>query len=512
MKRIILLACSSAIAIHINAENKAGTATQKPNILYIFPDQYRMNALSIWNDPEFRSAIATMPDPVKTPNIDKLARRGVIFNNACSTFPVSSPHRGMLMSGMYPKENGIEVNCRLERESELKHDIVCFTDVLNNEGYETAYVGKTHWHRTEALFDKNKNYVGTAQAPGGNVLNIYDTYIPEGKSRHGNKYWFQGVKSHYESYTYSNRPELVDGKKDGEACFHKQFTAAHEADIVIKYLQNQDGERDATKPFSIIWSINPPHPPYSKLSDCDIDIYNKSFRDMPVDQLLPRKNVLLKNKHGKDNKVEQKARIYFSLIEAVDREIGRVIDALEQTGQADNTLIVFTSDHGEMMGGKGLTGKGVIYEESFLVPYIICYPGKLKPQVNDLMFGSVDIMPTILGLMGMGESIPSTVMGHDYSDGLLTGEYKRHAKPQSAAYLADTMKGIRTYEYTYVVKGNGSYELYNIKNDPYQMKCLKLEDIPVKDAKALKKGLGEWLKTAHDRWYDARKCEGAIIY
>ena len=489
-------------------------ATDRPNILYIFPDQYRMNALSIWNDPQYRSALSTVADPVKTPNLDKLARRGIVFNNACSTFPVSSPHRAMLMSGMYPRENGVEINCKINRQSGLKQDIVCLTDVLHNAGYETAYVGKTHWHKTEALFDKENNYVGTTQEPGGHVLNTYDTYIPEGKSRHGNQYWFQGIKSHFESYTFSNRPELVKGNKDGQVCVHQGFTAAHEADVVIRYLKNESGERVAGRPFSVIWAINPPHPPYSKLSDCDMDVYNRSFRDMPLEQLLPRKNVpgpKVKSKKRIIN-VEQNARIYFALIESVDKEIGRVLDALEASGEADNTIVVFTSDHGELMGSNGYTGKGVIYEESFLVPYIISYPGKLKPQVNDLMFGSVDIMPTMLGLMGLGDKIPSTVMGHDYSDGLLTGTYSKHAKPTSAAYLADTMKGIRTYQYSYVVKQDGTYELYNNRQDPYQMKNLRLEDLPASDAALLKKGLGDWLKVSHDRWYDKKKLSNLIEY
>lgn len=511
---LLLLACSSVVALPGGAKEKVSQVNKKPNILYIFPDQYRMQALSLWSDPDFKTAISTVGDPVHTPNIDKLARRGVVFNNACSTFPVSSPHRGMLMSGMYPRENGIEVNCRLNRESELKHDIVCLTDVLNDAGYETAYIGKTHWHKTEALFDKDMNYVGTTEAPGGKVLNIYDTYIPEGKSRHGNKFWFQGVKSHYRSYTYSNRPELVDGKKDGDVRVHKGFTAAHEADIVIKYLKNQNGERIAGKPFSLIWSINPPHPPYNNLSDCDADIFNKTYKDMPLEKLLPRKNASAawQSAKGKDVNIELNAKIYFSLVDAVDKEIGRVLQALEESGEADNTIIVFTSDHGEMMGSHNLMGKSVIYEESFVVPYIVSYPGVLKPQVNDLMFGSVDIMPTLLGLVGLSDKIPSTVMGHDYSDGIITGKYRKNSKPKSAAYLADTMKGIRTYQYSYVVKDNGVYELYDNQKDPYQMNSLKLENIPAKDASSLKKGLANWLKEAHDRWYDSKRFPELIEY
>ena len=517
-KNIILLACASCSAISAMGApavtHISSMETQRPNLLYIFPDQYRLHALSLWSDPEFRNALSTAGDPVHTPNIDKLAHKGVIFNNACSTFPVSSPHRGMLMSGMYPRENGIEINCRVGRTSGLKPEIECLTDVLAKAGYETAYVGKTHWHKNDPFFDKQGNYVGTNEAPGGKPINYYDTYIPEGKSRHGNKFWFQGIKSHFISKTYSNRPELVGGKKDGEVCIHNGFTAAHEADIVIKYLQNKHGERAEGKPFSMIWSINPPHPPYYKLSDCDQTVYEKYYKDMPLDQLFVRKNAAAQwvNEKNKKEDIQLNARIYFSLIKSIDDEVGRVLKALEETGEADNTIVVFTSDHGEMMGSHQLMGKGVIYEESFLVPYIVSYPKMLSHQVNDLMFGSVDIMPTLLGLMGLGNQIPASVMGKDYSDGIITGTYKKNQKPTSAAFLSDISKGVRTYTYTYVVHTDGSYELYNRKQDPYQQHPLKLEDIPAADVEELQTAVGQWINVSHDRWGDEKKHAELIHY
>lgn len=509
-KKIILIACTCSISFNSLAENNKN---KSPNLLYIFPDQYRIQALSIWSNPAYKEALGTLGDPVHTPNLDKLAQKGILFNNVCSTCPISSPHRGMLMSGMYPRANGIEENCHVSRADELNHNIECLTDVLSKAGYETAYVGKTHWHKTEPLFDKQFNYVGKSGNPGGNLVNVYDTYIPEGKSRHSNKYWFQGIHSHYTSYTYSNRPELVDGNKDGEVKIHNGFTATHEADIVIKYLKNEHGERIANKPFSIIWSINPPHPPYSKLSDCNINIYNEYYRDMPAEKLLVRKNARTewKTKKGKKN-IENAARVYFTLIKMVDDEIGRVLDTLEDIGETENTVIVFTSDHGEMMGSHKLTGKNKIYDESFLVPFIMTYPNVLHHRIEDLMLGSVDIMPTLLGLMGLEDKIPSTVMGKDYSDGIKCGSYKKNAKPKSAVFLADKSKGIRTYKYTYLVNHDGTYELYNNEKDPYQMQKLQLEHIPFEDAEELKNDLGKWLIEANDRWCDLRINSSFINY
>lgn len=519
-QKVILLTLTAGLSISESygiTETEARKDKKRPNLLYIFPDQYRMHALSIWSNPDYKNAISTSGDPVHTPNLDKLAKQGVLFTQVCSTFPVSSPHRGMLMSGMYAQTNGLDINCRLGRKQELNHEIECFTDVLAKADYETAYVGKTHWHKTEAVFDKDGNYVGSTEEPGGHSAFEFDTYIPEGKSRHSNKYWFQQVRdNHFNALSYSNRPELVSGKSDGEACRSYQFTSKREADVVIRYLMNKNNERNPDKPFSIIWSLNPPHPPYNNLNDCDTTIYNQYYRDMPVNELLVRKNVDENAKSANPSNESKKrimnARIYFSLITAIDREIGRVLEALEETGEADNTIVVFTSDHGEMLDSHRLMGKSMIYDESFLVPFMIRYPQKLKHQLNDLMFGSVDIMPTMLGLMGLDKMIPSSVMGRDYSDGILSGKYQKNPKPVSAFYFRPDAKGVRTNQYTYEVTRKGTYMLFDNLRDPYQMKSISLESIPEKSASELKTALGQWLKEAHDKWYDQKINEGLIVY
>ena len=102
-KKLLLLACTCGMVLNSTAKEENQEAVKRPNLLYIFPDQYRMHALSIWSNPEYRKALSTVGDPASTPNLDKLAKKGILFNNVCSTYPVSSPHRGMLMSGMYPR-------------------------------------------------------------------------------------------------------------------------------------------------------------------------------------------------------------------------------------------------------------------------------------------------------------------------------------------------------------------------------------------------------------------------
>ena len=160
-------------------------SSKKPNVLIIFPDQLRRYSAGFWSEPEYKKYVIGKPDPVITPNIDKLAKTGVVFTNAISNFPLCSPYRGMLMSGMYPEQNGIWNNCVKGRKDNLKDEVQAITDLFYKAGYNTSYFGKTHWHITEPLFDAKGNYVGTEQEPGGNYVNKYDTYVPVGRARHG---------------------------------------------------------------------------------------------------------------------------------------------------------------------------------------------------------------------------------------------------------------------------------------------------------------------------------------
>ena len=142
-------------------------ARKQPNLLIIFTDEHRRQAMEFWQYPEYQSAINGLSDPVCTPSLNKLASEGVVFTQAMSTHPVCSPHRAMLMSGMFATGNGVWMNCVDGRDTELKEELECFTDVLYKKGYNTAYFGKVHWIKPTKVFDEHANYVGTTSAPGG---------------------------------------------------------------------------------------------------------------------------------------------------------------------------------------------------------------------------------------------------------------------------------------------------------------------------------------------------------
>ena len=185
---------------------------------------------------------------------------------------------------------------------------------------------------------------------------------------------------------------------------------------------------------------------------------------------------------------------------------------LDEEGLTDNTILIFAADHGEMMGSHGRMAKSVIYDASFSIPFIVRYPGHLKPGVNNLMLGATDIMPTLLGMMNLADRLPETVKGKDYSEGILTGKYKKVKKPVSQFFYQRKEKGVRTDRYSYVVTKDGGYLLFDNLKDPYQMYSLKMEEIPAKQAQLLKKELGNWLKVSEDAWAKEQRFADKITY
>ena len=480
---------------------------KQPNLLIIFTDQHRRQAMGFWQQPEYEGAINGTSDPVFTPNLDKLASEGVVFTQAMSTHPVCSPHRAMLLSGMFATQNGVWVNCHENSTADLHEGIQCFTDVLYNHGYNTAYFGKCHWIKPTKVFDENANYVGTTSAPGGYLPNKFDIYIPSGPDRHSNEYWYQVLKDdHFSQYVYSNDSTTVNGKKDGEMYNTKEFSSKHEARTIIDYLKNNRNQRDPEKPFCITWSLNPPHPPYNSLSDCEPESY-KLYENMTHDELFNRPNSTSKAS-------DLNARVYFANVTSTDKYIGQVIETLDLLGLGDNTLVVFTSDHGEMLGSHSRMQKNSEYEEAFGVPLIIRSRNKLQHKIDDLLMGTTDLYPTFLGLMGLSRLIPNEVAGTDYSDIIKDSQANTVNRPVSTPFISieGNKKGVRTSKYTFTVYGNGKISLFNNLSDHYQQTNLSFDSLPDDDQQMLRKELGFWLKLSQDDWMDTKKHSNVIDY
>ncbi|QUI25410.1 sulfatase [Vallitalea pronyensis] len=498
---------------------------KKPNIVYVFPDQYRIHAMGFWRKPEYRDALRGVSDPVHTPNLDKFADESIVLTQAVSTCPLCSPYRGMLFSGRYPEQNGVKHNCNNMRTDSLREDITCLTDVLADEGYNVGYIGKWHLDMPVPNCDAKGNYMvenGT-HFPDGSKLgdvdltdsaNLYHccwkAVTPESR-RHRIDYWHNyGVNDWRQTTQYRDT--------DNKRYTVNKWAAAADGDLAVSYIHNDQGQRNEDNPFFLCVGINPPHNPYTEKEHTDMEMFDKYYSEERVPDiwhLLNRPNV------PENAEAINFVRYYFSSVTGIDRQFGRIIEALESKGELENTIVVFSSDHGEMMGGHNLGAKNLPHEESYLIPFILRYPRAVSHRLEDLKMAGPDVMPTLLGLAGLKESIPMDLDGTDYSEIFIKGEEAKIEKPKSSLYIYDypecQRKGVRTDRYTFVIERdeqgnmNKSY-IFDNEADPYQMNNLDFEDLSHETLEFLKKELGYWLQKAGDQWYQDRVFEDFINY
>lgn len=498
---VTLLGCNS---------QKSAIEEQQPNVIFIFPDQFRNSSLGIWSKSGYDQYLQGNPDPVNTPALDKMAAEGVVFSQAVSNFPLCSPYRAMMLSGMYPDTNGATNNCRKDRESSLRSDVTAITDVFAQGGYNVSYFGKCHWLKNEPLFDVNGTYHGTTDPPGGEYINRYDTYIPQGADRHSIDYFCQVLKDvHFDPLVYSNDPKVVEGKKDGELFYPKRFSAEFESEKIINYLDNTHNQRDTAKPFFMIWSLNPPHNPWTEEST-KMEYFDQytDHGEVNLDKLLTHENA--------DHETGHYAPYYFANVSAVDHYIGLVLDKLEAMGVADNTIIVFSSDHGEMLGSHGKRGKNVPENESLNIPFVVKWGSKLKHRVEDLIMGAPDVLPTLVALAGMEDRIPAEVQGTNYADVIKSPKQNANKKPKAVLIMNSKTRGVFTGEYTFVVREdqNQASEIYcyDNKRDPNQLDRIAFEELSSAVSSELKSSLERLLKQTNDRWYQEKVASNFLSY
>ena len=493
--------------------NKEEPKHDSPNIVYVFPDQMRNHAMEFWGEDSFSESVRFKPDPVITPNLNEFARESAVFTNALSNCPLSGPHRGMLFTGMYPQNNGVSLNPNSLRPiSSLREDVTAWSDVFSHEGYSCGYIGKLHLDFPTPTDPENPGHYVEDKKP------VWDTYTPP-ERRHGFDYWYS-----YGTFDEHKNPHYWD--KDGKKHEPKEWSPKHEADMAIAYLKNDSKQRDSNKPFFLVVGMNPPHSPYQSLDDAMEDDYNL-YKDRSKSELLIRPNA--------DTTMAKAAAApyYFANVTGVDREFGRILDALKELGLDENTIVVFSSDHGETMCSQGIQDpKNSVYTESMNVPFLIRYPEKIKPKIVDGLFSTVDIMPTLLGAANLKSKIPSSVQGKDYSDALLldgsstkfddavlyirniNGETDREGKVTS--YFPES-RGIKTKDYTLALTINKETNeltevlFFNDKEDPYQLNKLKLEDFPGQKEVLLTQ-LGVLLKETIDPWYEDKILSDLIPY
>lgn len=477
MKLTHLLYTSAALAAFPLAALPQGSPS-RPNLVFLMADQFRGEALG-----------CLQQEPVLTPNLDRLASEGILFTEAVSSYPVSSPARAMLMTGMYPMANGVTGNCNSQHTPygvELPTGAVCWSDVLKQAGYATAYIGK--WH----LDAPRRPYVDTSNNRGTVAWNEWCP--PE--RRHGFDYWMA-----YGTYDDHLRPMYWDTLA-GRDEFHyvDQWGPAYEADRAIEFIRTESVQSD--RPFALVVSMNPPHTGYELVPDA----YKRLYDSLDVEKLAARKPYIPAKGTPQGDYFRKHIRNYYACITGVDEQVGRIVQALKDCGQLDNTLIVFTSDHGVCMGGHGVEGKNVFYEEAMRIPMICCWKGRLHPQRSNLPVTFADLCPTMLSLLGLEKQLPPTVQTRDWSCLLLQKHIQTPGKTFQPYYYCEPSdstsgrRGIRTSRYTYVaevLKGKPTQVwLYDRTNDPAQLHNVA-ESQPAR-CDSLHQALIQWLEQTHD--------------
>ncbi len=341
--------------------NKKETRVKKPNLIIVFADQWRAQSMGYAGNPD-----------VKTPNLDKLAGESVNCYQAISGMPVCSPFRATLMTGQRPLTHGVFMN-----DVQLDTNAMTIGKVMAAAGYHTAYIGK--WH----LNDHGRR-----------------TFIRPGE-RQGFQYWktMECTHNYNHSEYYAGTPDTL---------VWKGYDAIAKTKDVAKYIE---GHVKDDKPFFLVLSWGPPHAPYHTAPQKYRDMYDPQ-------QLHLRPNV----PSNLEDKVRHDLAGYYAHCTALDDMIGLLRETLVKTGLEDNTVLLFTSDHGDLLGSHGHYKKQQPFEESVRIPMLYYIPPAIggKAFKAGALINSEDIMPTLLGLCGVG--IPSTVEGRDFSQYLKGGE------------------------------------------------------------------------------------------
>jgi len=448
----------------------------RPNLLIVLADEWRKAALGRFGE-----------DPVHTPNLDRFAEDSTVITHAVSNFPVCSPHRAMLMSGMFPWANGVTANCNSltsPHDVGLREDLTCWSDVLASVGYRCGYIGK--WHLDRPV-DGDETY---GEGPRRDGV-VWDAYTPPGRRRHGFETWhsYGCCDRHFTPHYWvddapRDKPTRVD-----------RWSPEHDTNVAIDFIT-----RDDEQPWALVVSYNPPHMPFHEVPER----YRRQYADIPPADLLTRPNVDLGTRAAVDNVAS-----YFAMVTGIDDQIGRLLEVV-----GDDTLVLITSDHGEMLGSHGLMAKKTWYDESLLVPMLIRLPGTVPPGENDLLVSTPDIYPTLFGLMGFADHVPPGLHGRDLSAAVIDpagGE-----RPRCAVYLnlpdphagssnhprvdRRDVRGLRTHRWTYVVQREPEHRrlLYDLTADPYQLTDVLADNEDV--AAGLEALLREELVRVDDPW------------
>lgn len=452
---IIFLLCISCTGNEEGTLN--GDDDSRPNILFIMSDDHTSQAISAYG--------GMLADIAPTPNIDRLAEEGMLFNNAFVTNSICTPSRAVLITGKYSHKNGVY------KFTALDHSQPTIPKILQQGGYETAHIGKYHLHSNPVGFDYFSVLPGQGDYFDPEFLKKGDEH-PSGWVKHGKMTQFEG----------------------------------HSSDVImdqtLDYLKNK---RSGEKPFMLFANFKAPHDPWE---------YAERYEDYLSEVSIPEPDNLLDKYEGRSDALKQTTqhlddialnwsdpaqlkrlteglegeaktrkiyqmylKKYLRSVKGVDDNMGRLLDYLDESGLAENTIVVYTGDQGFFLGEHGLYDKRFMYEEALRMPLLVRWPQEIENKtVSDGMVLNVDFAPTIMDIAGLeahtemqGRSFLPLLKGNQPSDWRNSIYYRYYY----SHFETEPHYGIRTYNHKLIYYHRiDQWELYDMNEDPNEMNNL----------------------------------------
>ena len=426
----------------------------RPNVIFIMSDDHTSQAVSAYG--------GILADVCPTPNIDRIAKEGMLFSNCFVTNSICTPSRSAIFTGKYAHKNGVYKFTALDQKQPT------LPKAMQADGYHTALVGKYHLHSNPVGLDFFSVLPGQGKYHNPEFIEVGDTH-PSG--------WVaQGKRTEYTGHS----SDVI-------------------ADKALDYLQNK---RAKDKPFMLFCHFKAPHDTWE---------YAQRYEDFLADVEIPEPENLFDNYEGRSDALktqlqyigsewgnhtnfseetahlegEAKRKMQYQLymkkylrcVKGVDDNVGRILDYLDESGLAENTIVMYTGDQGFYLGEHGLYDKRFMYEEGLRMPFLVRWPGEIESgSVNDGMILNVDFAPTILEAVGLpelpgtqGTSFLSLLKGDkpvDWRSSMYYRYYYSH-------FETEPHYGVRTYDHKLIYYDQiDQWELYDLKKDKIEMNNL----------------------------------------
>ena len=445
---------------------------RRPNIVWVMCDEMRYDSLGILSD-----------GYVRTPNLDALAADGVLFRNAYCASPVCSPARACWFTGLYPHATGQFRNygpgVRDQPGCRLREDITTIGDVLNNAGYRCGNVGVWHLGNDE---DAQHGFSDWC------IYRYLSKDVPDPLFT-----WFEreGIPNPY-ARTWPHKERFgTNTLPFGRIDDVRQNRTTWTIDRAIDFLDESATEK---QPFFLLCGVKDPHPEMFVTQEL-LDLYPEDEVPLPATRHDPldgkpecqsRSKFRIPPGSLSDDEYRRMFRHYYALVTHIDNEVGRLLDRLERNGQRDNTIILFNSDHGELLGDHGFVEKCLMYEASVRVPQILSWPSGVPAGQNvNTPVGGVDMMPTLLDLSGA--ALPDRLDGRPVAGALRDGVEPSPAPVFAEIAAQEAIYGDSQTEehlsahamllddgWKYVWNRHDIDELYRLAADPEEMDNLAL--------------------------------------